>query len=284
MTDILQDLSEKALIQAIEANLPGYLYALLGSPALDDEVAFHDEPDLLWSLTDEPYPIFNEIMRARLAADDADAKIKMLMDRGAAKGVPLLWWTGPATEPADLAMRLMTRGFRREGHHPGMAVDLRTLREDRPTPATFTIERVRDETALRQALTILRESFGFAPGAIDAWRRFLVKADFANDPAQRHYLGWLDGEPVATSAVIFEAGVAGIYNVTTLPGARRQGIGAAMTVKPLLEARDAGYRVGVLHSTKMGLSLYQVLGFVEYCKIDLYMWWGGPPTRSTHFS
>ena len=88
----------------------------------------------------------------------------------------------------------------------------------------------------------------------------------------KRYLAWLHGQPVATALATYARGVVGIYYVVTLPAARRQGIGRAVTLAALLEARARGYRVAVLHSAEMGLSVYQRLGFTRYCVAPLYVW------------
>lgn len=86
----------------------------------------------------------------------------------------------------------------------------------------------------------------------------------------RNYLGYLDGKPVATSCLFLGGGAAGMYSVSTVPEARGKGIGAVMTVHPLLDAREMGYRIGTLQSSDMGFKIYQRLGFQHICQIEYF--------------
>ena len=87
-------------------------------------------------------------------------------------------------------------------------------------------------------------------------------------------LGLLDGVPVGTSNMFLGAGVAGIMFVATLPAARRRGVGAALTLGPLFEARQMGYRLGILQSSEMGYPVYRQLGFQHLTSMENYYWPG----------
>ncbi|MBG7610308.1 MAG: GNAT family N-acetyltransferase [Anaerolineae bacterium] len=49
--------------------------------------------------------------------------------------------------------------------------------------------------------------------------------------------------------------------MATIPEVRRLGIGAVMTQVPLLEARQQGYKIGILLTSNMGVGVYRSLGF-----------------------
>jgi predicted acetyltransferase len=72
--------------------------------------------------------------------------------------------------------------------------------------------------------------------------------------------------------VFLGAGVAGVQFVATLPEARGQGLGAAMTLAPLRAARDLGYQAGILQSSEVGYKVYLRLGFVKVCEVDNFYW------------
>jgi len=86
----------------------------------------------------------------------------------------------------------------------------------------------------------------------------------------RYYLGAFQGKPIATALLFFGAGVAALHSVVTLPEARSKGIGTAMTLAALREARRAGYRVAILTASPYGERIYRRVGFREYCTISRY--------------
>ena len=57
----------------------------------------------------------------------------------------------------------------------------------------------------------------------------LFSPSFAFDPDVQLFVGRLDGRPVGTSIAIRSSDASGVYNVGTLPQARRRGVGAALT-------------------------------------------------------
>ncbi len=269
MADILHDLSTPKLVAAIEENLYSFMDILQRWPRAE----VHRQPGVTWCITDVPFPLFNSIMRTRLSSDAADGVIESIIAKAELRHVPLSWWTGPTTHPVELCMHLRHHGFRESEAAPGMAVTLSEVDARRSVVPGLSIEIVRDPVGLTQ--WGLTSSLGFGAPVEEAERLAPVWCDLlccADPDASFPFVGYLDGKPVATSWLIYGAGVAGIYAVGTLPEARRKGIGAAMTTRPLLDARNAGYKAGILQSSEMGHSVYRSLGFREYCKVYEYIW------------
>ena len=89
----------------------------------------------------------------------------------------------------------------------------------------------------------------------------LISASFATDPDVQLFVGRLDKKPVATSIAIRSGDASGVYNVGTLPEARRRGVGSAVTWAAVGAGRAWGCDTVVLQSSVMGLSMYAEMGF-----------------------
>src|SRR5262249_16490579 len=145
MSETLQELSTPALVRAIEANL-FEAWAYFGHWP---QAELYDGPDLMRVITGVPFPWCNGVFRAHLAPQGTDAKMEPPLTPSRPGPLPRIGWTGPAPRPADLGGRLQAHGRRHAEDARGMAVDLRALTEERPTPAGLTIEPVGDVETLR---------------------------------------------------------------------------------------------------------------------------------------
>ena len=253
-------------ILTIEENGAEFLMAL-GRAAGAEE---RDDGRVRWVIGNSPIDYHNCVVFADLTREEADGEIEASLQRMRAHWVPGSWHVGPSMRPPDLGGRLIAHGFEYVGDDIGMSVDLSELPERVPVPENLVIERVHDEAGLAAWVEALGSGFGEGPVEAEWVGEMYRRLGF--EGPWRHYFGILAGEPVATATSFFGAGVAGIYFVCTVERARRRGIGAALTLAALREARKMGYGVGVLGSSEMGYPVYRGLGFEEYCRIGLYEW------------
>jgi hypothetical protein len=268
MMHIQHDTAPAALAHAIEENGAEFLLAMgrAGGGAEAQDNGLH------WTIGGSPIDYHNAVVRADLAPEQADDAIEGVVEQLRAHAVPGTWHLGPSMRPADLGERLLAHGWTYGGDDIGMAVELNQLPADVATPEGFVIERVRDAAGLEQLRRTLAAGFGEGEREANWTAAMYACIGLGDDVPWRHYLGLLDGEPVATASLFLGAGVAGIYFVFTVERARRKGIGAAITLAPLLDARQLGYRIGVLGASSLGESVYRRLGFFEYCRIGIYEW------------
>ncbi|NIK57262.1 GNAT family N-acetyltransferase [Kribbella shirazensis] len=207
------------IVRAIEDNAAELLMAMGaaggGSQRADDRAE--------WTIGGSPIDYHNAVVRASDVAVVAESLAELKKH-----GVPGTWHAGPSmpVDRSELRAALTAAGFVSGGSEPGMAVRIADLRAPRAVPG-LTITRVGDDDALAVWEATLGQGFG--EGEREArWVASVYRKLGYGDP-WRHYVGWLDGTPVATATVFLGAGVAGVYFVMTVPEARRRGIGAAIT-------------------------------------------------------
>jgi GNAT superfamily N-acetyltransferase len=235
------------------------------------------EPDLAMGSLGVPIPPLNVISGARLDEKDVDARIDRALAWFADRGMPVSWWIGPHDRPRDLGEYLARHGLVRiEAGIPGMATDLNRLPDETPPP-DLGVERVDSPQAFRDACEVIAAGFGAPMEVAEAMARFAETA-IGEDVAQRVFLVRAGGRAVGTALGVAEGPILGIFNVATVPDARRRGVGRAVTLATLRDGAARGCRLAVLQSTEMGHAVYERLGFRDFGSYEL---WSHPTEPAT---
>ncbi len=231
-----------------------YLLHLGSSPLA--QRAHSDE--LAWVITGIDDNSYNGVAWFRVANNRADAMIEAIIQRFRRLSMPSLWFVDSVSQPADLEARLQAHGCLRLDDGVGMVADLTMLNEETRSIPDLEIRRVQDGSDLARWCDI------YASDDSQGRESLYGSLGFGVDQPLHHYLALLDGVPVGTSSVFLGKRSAGIYHVEVKPEARRRGIGTALTLAPLLEARRRGYRLGNVGPSLESQHMYQRLGFVLY--------------------
>lgn len=264
----MPDLTAEAVADLIEAMHRAFVVAMARGPGAEER----DDAQVHWVIGGSPAAFFNCVVRGRLDAQDADATIARFRERLRERGVPGTWHVDRDMRPDDLGQRLVAHGFAHVGDDQGMAFDLSRRVPEQPAPPGLTIEAVADVSGLAEWARTLAAGFEFAAEWGTWFFERCTALGFAGRAPWRHWTGRLDGRSVATATLLLGEHSSSLHNISSVPSARRGGIGAALTAAALAEARARGQRLAVLHASDLGVPLYRRMGFQAYTTTGLYRW------------
>jgi ribosomal protein S18 acetylase RimI-like enzyme len=265
------ELSERELALAVEESLFDLFRSfaeLPGAELVEDErlSLHHAFPT---------NPMFKGVWAPRLDSDELHTAAEEALAWHRERGSPYVyWWAGPSAEPADLGSGVVHHGFEPfELDAPGQVADLAHLDWGAlaRVPTGFAASGVEDESALEMFARTFVQAFEVPEWAGRAWVDATRSFGIADAP-WRMYVGWLDGRPVSTNMLFFGAGVATVFAIGTVPDARGRGIGAAITLHGLADARERGYRYAVLFATEKGAPVYRRIGFRDAADATISRW------------
>jgi GNAT superfamily N-acetyltransferase len=255
-----------AIAEAIDWNWQASVRAF----GLAPRTVVSTDPDLFWYVSGLPDATFNSIMYANLAPERIDTAVEQLHWLRTLYDVPIGWLIGAASRPADLGAQLEARGLVHRNTLTPMTLALHSVQSEPVSVPGLTIERVADAAVLEEWIEAEARGFqstGPVGRGLMALRRGM---SVGHDYPLTHLLGRLDGKPVATASVVLAGGIAGIFDVSTVPEARVRGIGTVLTVAALQEGRAAGYEIAFLQPSAMGRRMYERLGFRQHCTCRVY--------------
>jgi ribosomal protein S18 acetylase RimI-like enzyme len=201
-------------------------------------------------VTGLPISLFNGcVVVGEAAAEDLAEALRWV----AGHGVPMRLFVVEDFE-GELGAVARAQGLERNPvPYPGMVL---SPIPDIPAPQEgVAVERV-DETRIDEFRGVFVADGGTRDLAERLFSdRFLVDADVTP------FVGYLEGRPVGYSLALRSAGTIGVYNVGTLPEARRRGVGTALTWAAVDVARRVGLDCAVLQSSEMAVGMYEAMGF-----------------------
>ncbi len=209
-----------------------------------------------------PVPAFNPTIVVRPPRDPAGAmqRVRDFYTRRGLAGE--VWaWDDAADAIADTAT-----GAGLVAGHPIPCLLLAPLASKVAMAPDLKVRRVDDAATLLRFNDVCAEVFGLEREVIAA----LDEPWLLELPGSALHLGFVDGAPVATAWSYAIDGVALVFNVATLDGHRRRGIGEAMTWHALQGGREHGCDVAFLQSSAVGRRLYERMGFGHV--VDMQTW------------
>ncbi len=200
---------------------------------------------------------------------DLDSRIATAKVHFTARGLQWSYWVCESW--LDKAARRRADDiFRRRGLYlatelPGMLAErLRTPVRELPR---LDVRPVADDATWRAFCQIGAECFKVPL----EWFQEVFEDSRVWENGFHGYVGYVDGEPVSTAAIVIAGGAAGVYNVATVPGRQRCGFGEAIMRQTLGLAREQhGIERTVLQSTPQGFELYRRMGYSVVTSVAVY--------------
>jgi len=253
-------------MELMEENLHAHVaYVQRHLPSM--HVLDHDE--LLLVDSGLPTDTFNKIARVRLSAASAEQKIRVAIQCFKDAGRPFTAWVGPCSRPLDLEARLQRCGLMESESEVGMIAAPAAL-----TPAirhvALVVRRVKTPEQLNDFAAVNAANWDPPDTNVIEFFRRAAPLLLADNCPMRLFVGYAEGQAVASSELFMSKDVAGIHMVSTRREFQRRAYGLAMTWTAADEGRRMGARLISLQASDQGLPVYERLGFVPLCRFVEY--------------
>lgn len=210
--------------------------------------------------------LLNGVIDTKLDEENINDKIDEVISHFKEKQLPFRWLSGELTSPRNLFEYLEKKGFE-IAKNPGMALNLNKMEKFDTSIPNLEVLKITDLVTAKKFAEVTEKVYGMT----EAGSMVELKSSLTDELVD-FYVALLDGKPVGISGVYYYCGVAGIYMVGVLEETRGKGIGTAITIAPLFDAKEKRYEWATLHSSELGFNVYKKMGFEQYCIDEVCTW------------
>ncbi len=257
-------MTQSWLIEALRQNYIEYFRLFHGQHG----IRVHVESDAAWIIANGPPG--NHILRANLSQTATDQDIDALLAVIARYTGGVRWLLFPQDRPPDLRRRLASRGLQTGTGDHWMFCRLQHL-PARSHTSRLRVRRVRNKPDLRAWWTASALGFGTTQRAAQPWYDAYRRHGFGRSASVRNFIGQVERDTVASATLVLAGGIAGIYDVSTLPAYRGRGYASALIRHLLAQARQEGFFHAGLQ-TRDATDLYRKLGFETGFQEEEFFW------------
>jgi GrpB-like predicted nucleotidyltransferase (UPF0157 family)/GNAT superfamily N-acetyltransferase len=258
----ISEINKKQILSSLHDNVCGYMaYSVFFNPIAKFRWLYDNT---LVICTDIKNDTFNIVINA-----DVNITIDDIIGYYKQKSLPFSCWTNSLMDKAkQLPNKLLKKGLKLGDKNIGMYVDLRKVQKQLSTPdnnnKTFIIKRVIGQQHMKEFCKFLQ----YQP-AYDYYTTIPANA-YSLTHHYEIYIAYVQGNPVTSCMLFFNAGVVGIYYLYTTPNERRKGYANQMLGWVFRYALQRGYPIVTLTAAHGKEALYEKHGFSQICEYQEY--------------
>jgi len=219
-----------------------------------------------------PHAVFNAAMLTEpiLAISDLRRRLDRAHDHYRRRGQAWsLWlceeWIEPSLRSAAITL-INDFELQYSSNPPGLfAAHLKPIKRSLPP---LDLRPINNATARLDFCHVMSVAFeGPFPVLLEAYQEdSFWNADFEG------WIGYRDGQAIATACTVTAAGAVGVYAVATVPSEQGKGYGESIVRHAVLEAQTRyGVEPTVLQSSVAGMPLYRRLGYRPAADFTIYI-------------
>lgn len=217
-------------------------------------------PDLNLFVSEIDSPIFNVVLDTCSINNLEPNTIAKVTDFFKRPDRPWTWFKTAISNTSNLD----ELGFQLDYESRSMYFDL----DDKLSEITTDL-KIAEADDLREWIKPIQESFPSSDNC-QAYLKMNTRLFHEGKGKFKHFLGYQHCEVACSGTLFLSTNSVMLHNLATKPKFRNRGLGSALTLYLMQEAKSMGYRHCFLDSSEEGFNLYRRLGFKIYATILEY--------------